>query len=72
MFMYFSFVVVHLMWRIGFDPDYNAIPLLTSTVDFFGSYLLLLVFHLLNEFSPHSLTSPALNTTELNSTVINQ
>uniref|UniRef100_A0A915DE50 SLC41A/MgtE integral membrane domain-containing protein n=1 Tax=Ditylenchus dipsaci TaxID=166011 RepID=A0A915DE50_9BILA len=42
-------------WRLGLDPDYNAIPLLTSLSDLLGSLLLLLVFVSLDKYSPNSI-----------------
>lgn len=37
--LYLGYVFVHLLWRIGFNPDNNSIPILTALADLLGSLL---------------------------------
>lgn len=42
--LYMSYCMVHILWRIGSDPDSSAIPLLTAFTDLLGSALLAMAF----------------------------
>jgi hypothetical protein len=37
--LYLGYVFVHLLWRLGFNPDNNSIPILTALADLLGSLL---------------------------------
>lgn len=54
--LYIAHIMIHIMWRLGHDPDSGAIPYLTALGDLFGSTLLLLAFIFLrsvnHEYSP--------------------
>ena len=45
--LYLANWMVHLIWRLGDDPDNVAIPYLTAIGDLLGTAFLAIAFHLL-------------------------
>lgn len=37
--LYLGYVFVHFLWKLGFNPDNNSIPILTALADLFGSLM---------------------------------
>lgn len=42
--LYLGYMFVHLLWKWGFNPDNNSIPILTALADLMGSSLFALGF----------------------------
>lgn len=42
--LYLGYMFVHLLWKCGFNPDNNSIPILTALADLMGSSLFALGF----------------------------
>ena len=42
--LYLGYMLVHLLWKCGFNPDNNSIPILTALADLMGSSLFALGF----------------------------
>ena len=41
-----GYLLATVLWRFGFDPDINALPILSSLIDVTGQSVLVLVFSL--------------------------
>ena len=41
-----GYLLATVLWRLGFDPDINALPILSSLIDVIGQSVLVLVFAL--------------------------
>ena len=77
--LYLGYMLVHLLWKFGFNPDNNSIPILTALADLMGSALFAMGFLFLYSIQdPNAFNDeiplpwhPHNNATMLNATLLN-
>lgn len=77
--LYLGYMLVHLLWKFGFNPDNNSIPILTALADLMGSALFAMGFLFLYSIQdPNAFNDdiplpwrPHNNATMLNPSVLN-
>jgi len=57
--LYLGYMFVHFLWKLGYNPDNNAIPILTACADLIGSALFATGFQFLASIQdPNSFNDP--------------
>ncbi|RWS30668.1 solute carrier family 41 member 1-like protein [Leptotrombidium deliense] len=65
--LYIGYCFVHILWRLGFNPDNSAIPILTALADLLGSIFLACGFLFLQAINdPNALITDATTSTTSN------